>query len=154
MAVYEGFEVFLEDLLNKIHDLFGVTPGTDCDVCNVYLSNAAINLATNEVKADVAEIATGSGYTGPIAITNNGSRSGATVTFDGLSVQVAASGGTVGPFTHVVLYNDTPTSPADPLIAKWSRGSALTLGDGETFDIKFNNAAVGVRGTIFTMAPV
>jgi len=152
MAAYEKFENFVEDLASGVHDLIGTDPGTDCNVCNVYLSNATINLATNEVKADVAEISTGNGYTGPIATTNNGTRSGGTVTVSGVSVQVAASGGSVGPFTHVVFYNDTPTSPADPLISKWSRAGALTLEAGETFDIKFDDAAVGVRGDIFTLA--
>lgn len=152
MATYDKFEVFVGDLVGKVHDLLGTNPGTDCDTCNVYLSNATIDTATDVVKADVAEIATGNGYAGPIAITNNGTRTAGTVTFNGLSVQVAASGGSVGPFTHVVLYNDTPTSPADPLIAKWSRGSALTLESGETFDIRFSDQDVGVRGTIFTLA--
>ena len=152
MAAYEKFEVFAGDLLGGVHDLLGTNPGTDCNACSVYLSNATINLATHEVKTDVADITAENGYTGPIPITNNGTRSGGTVTFSGLSVQVAASGGTVGPFTHVVLFNDTPTSPADPLISKWSRPSALTLQDGETFDIRFNNAAVGVRGNIFTLS--
>lgn len=49
-----------------------------------------------------------------------------------------------------MLYNDTPTSPADPLIAWWDFASNLTLQDGESFNVKFNNAAVGVAGNIFT----
>lgn len=152
MATYNKFQIFVGDLMGKVHDLLGTTPGTDCDTCRVYLSNTAPNASTHATKSDLAEISTGSGYSGAIAITNNGSRSGGTVTFSGLSVQVAASGGSVGPFQHVVLYNDTPTSPADPLIAYWSRGSALTLDSGETFDIRFSDQAVGQRGTIFTLA--
>lgn len=150
MAAYEKFEVFVGDLAGGVHDLLG-TAGA-ANVLNVYLSNATIDLTTNAVKANVAEItAPLNGYAGPIAVTNNGTRTAGTFTLVGTSVQVAASGGTVGPFTHVVLYNDTPSSPADPLIAKWSRGSELTLDAGETFDIKFNNAAVGAAGTIFTL---
>lgn len=151
MATYNKFETFVGDLAGKVHDLVGTTPGTDCDTCRVYLSNAAPSASLDSVKADLAEISTGNGYTGPIAITNNGAEATGTFTFDGLSVQVAASGGTIGPFQYVALFNDTPASPLDPLIAWWDRGSALTLQDGETFDIKFNNAAVGVRGTIFTL---
>lgn len=152
MATYNKFQVFPEHLLGKVHDLFGTNPGTDCDTCRVYLSNTTPSASLDAVKADLAEIGTGNGYTGPIAITNNGTRSAGTATFSGLSVQVAASGGSVGPFQYVVLENDTPASPTDPLIAWWDRGSALTLLDGETFDIKFNNQAVGQRGDIFTMA--
>ena len=48
-----------------------------------------------------------------------------------------ASGGTVGPFRYVALFNDTPTSPADPLIAFWDYGSEVTLQNGETFTVDF-----------------
>lgn len=151
MVAYSKFEIFVGDLMGQVHDLIGTNPGTDCDTCNIYLSNATVNLATHGVKADIAEITIENGYTGPVATTNNGVRAGGTVTFSGVSVQILASGGTVGPFQHVVLYNDTPTSPADPLIAAWDRGAALTLQDGETFDIKFNNVDVPSRGDIFTL---
>jgi hypothetical protein len=36
-----------------------------------------------------------------------------------------------------VLYNDTPTSPADPLIAFWDYGSSVTLASGETLTVDF-----------------
>jgi hypothetical protein len=41
----------------------------------------------------------------------------------------------VGPFRYVVLYNDDPTSPADPLIGWYDYGSDVTLQDTETFTI-------------------
>ena len=44
-----------------------------------------------------------------------------------------ASGGSIGPFRYAVLYNDTPSSPADPLIAWWDYGSSITVLTGETF---------------------
>ncbi|MBK7515447.1 MAG: hypothetical protein IPI51_07505 [Betaproteobacteria bacterium] len=45
--------------------------------------------------------------------------------------------GAVGPFQYVVLYNDTPSSPADPLIGFWDYGSAVTMANTETFLIDF-----------------
>ena len=146
MATFDKFEIFVEDLTNKVHDLFG----TD-DTLNVYLSNATIDLATDAVFADVAEIATGNGYTGPQDTTNSGSRASGTFTLQGTSIRITATD-TIGPFTHIVLYNDTPASPLNPLIAKWSRASALTLEDGDTFAILFNGAAVDAAGDIFTIA--
>ena len=45
----------------------------------------------------------------------------------------------MGPFRYVVLYNDTPIPPADPLIGWYDYGSDLTLLSGETFTIDFDN---------------
>ena len=134
--------------MNKEHDLFGTT-----DTLNVYLSNTTPNVATHTVKADLAEVSTGNGYSGAQDTQNDSTRSGGTVTLTGVSLTITASGGSIATFRYVVLYNDTPTTPnADPLIAYWDRGSALTLADGESISIKFNNANVGAAGTIFTLA--
>ena len=38
-------------------------------------------------------------------------------------------------FRYVVIYNDTPTSPADPIVGYYDYGSSLTLNDGDTFTI-------------------
>lgn len=48
---------------------------------------------------------------------------------------ISASGGSAAPFRYVVVYNDTPTSPADPVIGYYDYGSSLTLNDGDTFTI-------------------
>jgi hypothetical protein len=132
MASYVKFEVFSENLAEKVHDL-------NADTLRVYLSNTAPNVATHAVKADLAEISTGSGYTGAVDTQNATSRSGGTTTVTAVDVVITASGGSVGPFRYVPLYNDTPTSPADPLIGYWDYGSALTLLDTETFTIDFGS---------------
>lgn len=151
MAVYNKFNAFVEHLTNKVHDLFGTTPGTDCDTCKIYLSNTVPDAALDLVKADLAEIAAGAGYTaGGQSVDNDGVRATGTFTLDGAKVVWTAAGGSIGPFRYVALYNDTPISPADPLINWWDYGSALTLLDGETFTVKFNNG--DPRGTIFTLS--
>ena len=48
---------------------------------------------------------------------------------------ITASGGTAAAFRYVVIYNDTPTSPADPVIGYYDYGASLTLNDGDTFTI-------------------
>ena len=59
---------------------------------------------------------------------------------------LTASGGSVAPFRYVVIYNDTVTSPADPVIGYYDYGSSLTLNDGDTFTID-----IGTNG-ILTLA--
>jgi hypothetical protein len=56
---------------------------------------------------------------------------------------MTASGGSVGPFRYVYIYDDTATSPADPLIGYYDYGSSLTLNDGDSFTVDFS-AANGV----------
>lgn len=147
MVSYNKFNIFVEDLMNKVHDLFGTSAA---DLLKIYLSNAAPSASADAVKADMAEISAGNGYSaGGEDTQNDGTRSTGTFTLTGTKVVWTASGGPIGPFQYVVLYNDTPTSPADPLIAWWDYGSAVTLQDGETFTVKFNNG--DPTGTIFTL---
>lgn len=147
MATYNKFNSFVEFLMDKQMDLFGTT-----EVINAYLSNATPSATADLVKADLAEITNQNGYTAPVDTQNDSTRTTTTVTLTGVSFTITASGGSVGPFQYVAIYDDTPTTPnADPLIAWWDYGSALTLLDGESFSVKFNNAAVGNPGTIFTL---
>jgi hypothetical protein len=137
MATFTKYNQFIEDVYGKVHDLFG-TAGSGADTCKVMLSNTAPNTATHVVRADVTEISGGSGYTsGGASIANVGTRSTGTLTVAATDVVFTASGGTIGPFRYAIIYNDTPTSPADPLIAYYDYGSSITLADGETFTVDF-----------------
>lgn len=133
MAAFNKFQQFSEDLSKKVHDL-------NADTLRVYLSNATPDAAADAVKADLAEISTGSGYSGAVDTQNAVSETAGVTSVTGVDVTVTASGGSVGPFRYVVLYNDTPTSPADPLIGWWDYGSAVTLADGESFLIDFGSS--------------
>lgn len=141
MASYVKYQQFAEDLANKVHDLFGTN-----DTLKVALTNTAPNVATHAVFADITEISAGNGYTAGGADTqNDGTESGGTLTVTGVDITWTAASGTIGPFRYAVLYNDTPTSPADPLIAYWDYGSSITLQDTETF-------TWNVGASIFTIA--
>jgi hypothetical protein len=53
---------------------------------------------------------------------------------------VLTATGTVGPFQYVFIYNDGATTPADALIGYYDYSSAVTLQNGETFTINFDDA--------------
>jgi hypothetical protein len=141
VAAFNKYQQFVEDLGNKVHDLVGTN-----DTLKVMLSNTAPNAATHAVRADVTELATGGGYTsGGIDVQNDGSESGGTLTVTGVDAVWTATSGGFGPFRYVILYNDTPSSPADPLIGWWDYGSSISLADGETFTVDFG-------ASLFTVA--
>lgn len=133
MAAFNSFNIFRKNLCEKVHNL-------NSDTLKVMLTNTA-PVATNSVKADLTEISTGNGYSGPITITKGGYQgyyNPPDYGLEGQKITITATGN-VAEFRYVVLYNDTPTSPADPLIGWWDYGSAVNLTNTDTFDIKFDN---------------
>jgi hypothetical protein len=141
MAAFVKYQQFVEDLGNKVHDLVGTN-----DTLKVILSNSAPNVATHAVLTDAGGLTTGGGYTaGGADVQNDGTETTGTLTVTGVDVVWTASGTTIGPFRYVILYNDTPTSPADPLIGYWDYTSSITLQIGETFTANFG-------ASLFTIA--
>jgi len=141
MASYNKFNDFSEQLVEGVHD-FGA------NTFKIALSNSAPT-ASNTVLADITQISGANGYTtGGTATTISLSETSGTTTVNGTEVVFTASGGSMGPFRYVVLYNDSATSPLDALVAWWDYGSSITLADGETFTVKFSNTS---PGAIFTL---
>lgn len=136
MATFNKFNCFVRDLGDKVHDL-------DADAIKIYLSNTAPDAAADSVKADLAEITNQNGYTAPVDVTGVWALSGSTGQLSGTDVTITATGA-VGPFQYVVLYNDTPTSPADPLIGWWDYGAPITMSNGETFVTDFGSTILTV----------
>ena len=132
MAAYNKFNVTVLDLSNGKHNL-------GADTLKVMLTNTA-PVATNAVKADITEIAAGNGYpaggTAVTAVSNTQTAGVQKLVATGPTF--TAAGGTIGPFRYAVLYNDTQTSPAKPLIGWWDYGSAITLAIGETFTVQYD----------------
>lgn len=132
MATYNKFRQFVEDVAEKVHNL-------QSDTLKVMLTlTAPVN--TNSVRGDLTEIANGNGYTtgGTAATVSASAQTTGTYKLTLADVIFTASGGAIANFRYAVLYNDTPTSPADPLIAWWDYGSTVTVNDGETFTVDFD----------------
>jgi hypothetical protein len=132
MASYSKFNKFTHNLIDGVHDF-------DAHVFKIMLTNTA-PVSTNTIKANLTEIAAGNGYTaGGTASTMTTSSSVAVGKLTGTDVVFTASGGSIGPLRYAVLYNDTQTVPAKPLIAWWDYGSSITLAATETFTIDFDD---------------
>ena len=133
MATYNKIQQFVEDLGKGVHQLHAAG-----HTLKVYASNATPSASADAVKADLAEITPANGYpSGGSDIENDYTETGGTGTLTGVDKVWTASGGSFGPLQYVPLYNDTPTDPADPLIAWWDYGSAVTVLTGETFTVDF-----------------
>lgn len=131
MATFNKFQVFVEDLAEKVHNL-------GSDTLKVALTNT-VPVNTNTILANITQIANGNGYTtgGTQAVQSSSAQTSGTYKLVLADVVFTASGA-VGPFRYAVLYNDTPSSPADPLIGWWDYGSSISLATGETFTVDFD----------------
>jgi len=127
MATPTTFNSLPEALAEEIHDF-------SSDTLKIALTNTAPSAANTQL-TDLTEITAGNGYTaGGFAITVSSSgQSGGTYSLVLNAATLTASGGSIGPFRYVVLYNDTASN--DKLIARFDRGVELTLADGESYTI-------------------
>ena len=131
MASFNKINSFVEDLSEGVHNL-------GSGALTVALTAAAnAPVATNTILANLTQISYTNCSTRAIT-TSSSSQTSGTYKLVLADLVLTASGGTVGPFRYVVIYNDTPTSPADPLIGWYDYGSDVTLADGETFTIDFD----------------
>lgn len=133
MATFNKFQDFVEQLGKGVHQLHAAG-----HTLKVYASNAAPSASLDAVKADLAEITAANGYpSGGSDVQNDYTETTGTGSLTGVDVVWTASGGAFGPLQYVVLYNDTPTAPADPLVGWWDYASPVTINDGETFTVDY-----------------
>ncbi len=137
MPSFNKFRCFVQDLGRGVHDL-------DADVLKVMLTNVAPDV-DDAVKLDITEISAGSGYSaGGGTVANNAySQASGLAKLTGDDVTFTASGGDIAAWQYAVLYNDTPSSPADPLIGWWDYATPQTITAGNSKTVDFS-ASSGV----------
>lgn len=133
MAAYNKFHDFAEQLASGKHDLTATG-----HIFRAYLSNATPDVSLDTTLTDLAQITGGNGYTaGGEDIQNTLSEANGTATAAATDVTWTAASASISTFRYVPLYNDTQTSPADPLVAWYDYGSAISPAVGETFTLNF-----------------
>jgi len=148
-AIFNKFDLYSQHLLTGVHDLTTAATG------KLMIALCPVANEPNKANVVLGELVTISPYTN--LITNWGDVTGATADREigdptigqpdtaGVTkvilpdMTITASGGAIAEFQWVVLYNDTPVSPAKPLIGWMDYGTGLTLADGESLVIDFSD---------------
>jgi hypothetical protein len=128
-SAFFKFNSFTEAVAEKVHNL-------GADTLEVALTNT-LPVNTNTVLANITQIT----YTNLNARTLTVSGSAQTGGVYKLSITdktLTSTGGSTGPFRYVVLFNQTATN--DELIGWYDYGSSITLGDGESLLLNFDDA--------------
>lgn len=136
MASYNKFQAFVEHLAEGVHNF---SSDSTCTITVALCAAANAPVATNSVLADLTQIAY-TNLSSRVVSVSSSSQSSGTYKLVLSDLTLTASGGSVAAFRYVVLYNDDPTSPADPLIGWYDRGSDLTLADGDSLILDFSAA--------------
>ena len=133
MATFNKFNAWAENMVEVAN--------LATDQFTIALTNTAPS-ASNSVLADITEIS----YTNLSSrnvTTSSSSQTSGTYTLV-LTDLVLTASGSVGPFRYVVLYDNTPTSPADPLVGWWDYGSSITMALSETFTVDFGASTISL----------
>ena len=137
---------FFEDILNGVHDL-------SSDSIRIALSNTAPasessnpTASGNGVLANVTQISY-TNYadnltTDRVLQSVTVTETGGTATLDCADFTISASGGALASFRYIYIYNDTPTSPADAILAVVDEESTITLADGSDYAVTINASGI------------
>jgi hypothetical protein len=136
MATFNKINDFVK---NAVHNM-----DLESDQIAIALSNTAPSSESSDPSAD------GNGILGnvtQVSYTNLSSRNVTTSSSSQTSgtyklvladLTLTSSGGSTGPFRYVYIFDDTVTTPADPLIGYYDYGSSLTLNDGDSLTVDFS----------------
>ena len=136
MPALVKYDCFVENLAEKVHNL-------GADTLKAALTNTAPTAASDTVWNSATTApppAAANGYTtggNTLVVTSSAQTSGTYKLVITDSV-FTASGGSIGPFRYVIVYNSTASNA---VIGYYDYGSSITLATGETFTIDFDGSA-------------
>jgi hypothetical protein len=141
MATFNKVNDFV---LNAVHNMDLASDQVVVALSNTAPGSESPNPATdgNGVLANVTQVSYGN-LSSRSVTTSSSTQTSGTYKLVLADITLTSSGGSTGPFRYVYIYDDTVTSPADPLIGYYDYGSSLTLNDGDSLTVDFS-AANGV----------
>ena len=131
MATYNSFDQFIADVHNGVHNLNTATFGVAI--------TTVVPVVGNSVLTDLTTVSLANAISTTFASLGSSQTGGNYTLQFPVSKVIEASGGNIGPFRYVVIYNDSAVS--DNLIAWFDYGSEITLNDGETITLDFDDTS-------------
>lgn len=138
MTIYNGTIVPYQ----SFREYIGTAINLSTDTLKMLLTTSSYtpSASSHTVLADITNECSGNGYARATLGSVSWSHSGATATFDFADPTFTASGGSIVA-RYWAIYDDTPTSPADPLVAYGlldSTPADVTITSGNTFTFQIN----------------
>jgi hypothetical protein len=127
---FNKFNSFVEAIAEKVHNL-------GSDTLELALTNTA-PVATNTQLSNITQITYTNLNARDLSVTASAQTSGV-YKLTIADKTLTSTGGSTGPFRYVVLFNQSAAN--DELIGWYDYGSSITLGDGESLLVNFDDAA-------------
>lgn len=135
MATFNKFNPFVEHLAEGAHNLG--TGTLKVALC----STSAAPVATNAKLADLTVVNVASVIDNVTLTTTSSAQASGTYKLKLADLTMTATGGNAS-FGHIVIYNDSATTPTDALIGWYNYGSQLALTTGESLLVDFSTSQV------------
>ncbi len=136
MASYQKVNDYIGDLHHAVHDF-------SSDQLSIALSNTAPGSESSDPSADgngvlanVTEISYTNVSEALTITTDSEGATGGTYQITVADKTLTASGGSIGPFQYVYVYNSGTAEATNPLIAYADNGSEITITDGNEFKVR------------------
>lgn len=130
MATFTKFQPFIEDVWEGVHNF------ATNQLVIFLTANATPPTAGMRLLSEVTQIAYTNLSTRNITTSSSAQSAGSYKLI--LTDLVLTASGAVATFRRVGVYNDTPTSPLDPVVGHYDHGADVTLANGETYTIDFD----------------